>query len=87
MECGGSGCRQTHVADTVSQSGSGLGDMLTQLMIQLAARLTSTASASATTIAPIASDGHNLSSLLTTVVKLIGTVMKALVAEPSVDMS
>jgi hypothetical protein len=87
MECGGSGCQQTHVANTASQSGLGLGDMLTQLMIQLAARLISTAPASATTIALIASDGHNLSSLLTTVVKLIGTVMKALVAEPSVDMS
>jgi hypothetical protein len=72
------------VADTASQSGLGLYDKMTQLMIQLAARLTSTIPTSATT--PIVSDGHNISSLLTTVVKPIGTIMKALVAEPSVDM-
>jgi hypothetical protein len=56
-------------------------------MIQLAAKLTSTTLASATTIALIASNGHNLFSLLITVVKPVGTIMKALVAEPSVDMS
>jgi hypothetical protein len=58
-------------------------------MIQLAARLTSITPVSV--IAPIVSssraDGYNISSLLTTVVKPIGTIMKALVAEPSVDMS
>jgi hypothetical protein len=54
-------------------------------MIQLAARLTSTIPTSAT--APVVSDGHNLSSRLTTVVKPVGTIMKALVAESSVDMS
>jgi hypothetical protein len=75
------------VADTASQLGLGLGDMLTRLMIQLVTRLTSIAPASATTIAPIASDGHNLSSLLTTVVKPVVTVMKALIAKLSVDMS
>jgi GAG-pre-integrase domain len=77
------------MADTASQSGPSPDDMLTQLMIQLAARLTSITPASVT--APIASsyraDGYNISSLLTTVVKPIGTIMKALVAEPSVDMS
>jgi hypothetical protein len=51
MECSGSGCQQTRVADTVSQSGSGLDDKMTQLMIQLAAILTSTIPTSAT--API----------------------------------
>jgi hypothetical protein len=61
--------------------------MLTQLMIHLVASLTSTAPATATAIALIASDGHNLSSLLTTVVKPVGTAMEALVVEPSVDMS
>jgi hypothetical protein len=85
MECSGSGCQQARVADTVSQSGSGLDDKMTQLMIQLATMLTSTILTSAT--APIVSDGHNLSSLLTTIVKPIGTIMKALVAELSVDMS
>jgi hypothetical protein len=38
MECGGSGCQQTHMVDTASQSGSGLDDKMTQMMIQLAAR-------------------------------------------------
>jgi hypothetical protein len=85
MECGGSGCQQAHVADTVSQSSSGIDDKMTQLMIQLAARVTSTIPTSATT--PIVFYGHNISSLLTTVVKSVGTIMKALVAEPSVDMS
>jgi hypothetical protein len=88
MERDGSGCQQAHAADTVSQSGSGIDDMPTQLMTQLATRLTSTIPASAT--APIASsraDGYNISSLLTTVVKSVDTIMKALVAEPSIDMS
>jgi hypothetical protein len=84
----GSKCQQTHMADTASQLGPSLDDMLTQLMIQLAARLTSITSASVT--APIASssraNGYNISSLLTTVVKPIGTIMKALVAELSVDV-
>jgi hypothetical protein len=85
----GSKCQQAHMADTFGQSGPSPDDILTQLMIQLAARLTSITPASVT--APIASlsraDGYNISSLLTTVVKPIGTIMKALVAEPSVDMS
>jgi hypothetical protein len=29
MECGGSGCHQVHVANTASQSGSGLYDKMT----------------------------------------------------------
>jgi hypothetical protein len=77
------------MADTASQSGPSPDDMLTQLMIQLVARLTSITPASVT--APIVSssraDAYNISSLLTTVVKPIGTIMKALVAELSVDMS
>jgi hypothetical protein len=85
----GSKCQQAHMADTASQSGPSPDDMLTQLMIQLAARLTFITPASV--IAPIVSssraDGYNISSLLTTVVKPISTIMKALVAEPSVDMS
>jgi hypothetical protein len=72
------------VADIASQSGSGLDDKMTQLMIQLPAMLTSTISTSVT--ASIVSDGHNLSSLLTTVAKPIGTIMKALIAEPSIDV-
>jgi hypothetical protein len=48
-------------------------------MIQLAARLTSIISVSATT--PIISDGHNISSPLTTVVKSVSTIKKALVVE------
>jgi hypothetical protein len=57
--------------DTASLLGSGLDDMLIQLMIHLVARLTLITSASAT--APIdyssRTDDHNLSSLFTTVVK------------------
>jgi hypothetical protein len=67
------------MADTTSQSGSSPSDMLTQLMIQLAARLISIISVNATT--PIISDGHNISSPFTIVVKPVGTIKKALVAE------
>jgi hypothetical protein len=71
------------MADTASQSGPSPDDMLTQLMIQLAARLTSITPASVTS--PISSssraNGYNISSLLTTVVKPIDTIMKALVAD------
>jgi hypothetical protein len=63
--------------------------MLTQLMTQLARRLSSTTSASV--IASVASssgaDGYNISSLLTTVIKPVDTIMKALVVEPCLDKS
>jgi GAG-pre-integrase domain len=63
--------------------------MLAQLMTQLARRLSTTASASATAsvASPSGVDGYNFPSLLTTVIKSIGTIMKALVAEPSLDKS
>jgi hypothetical protein len=44
----GSGYKQTHEADTASQLGSGSDDMLTQLMTQLACRLSPTTPTSAT---------------------------------------
>jgi hypothetical protein len=77
------------VADTTGQSGSSSDDMLAQLMTQLARRLSTTASASATAsvASPSGVDGYNFPSLLTTVVKPISTIMKALIAEPSLDKS
>jgi hypothetical protein len=77
------------VANTAGQSGSSSDNMLTQLMTQLARRLSSTTQASATTsvASPSGADGYNLSSLLTTVIKSVGTTMKALVAEPNLDKS
>jgi hypothetical protein len=58
-------------------------------MIQLVVRFTSTTSTSATASIVSSSwvDGYNLFSLLTIVVKLVGTIMKALIVEPSLDMS
>jgi hypothetical protein len=63
--------------------------MLTQLMTQLARRISSTTLASVTASVASSSgvNGYNLSSHLTTVIKAIGTIMKALVAEPSLDNS
>jgi hypothetical protein len=85
----GSGYKQAYVADTAGQSGSKSDDMLAQLMTQLARRLSTTAPTSATVSVASSSgvDGYNLSSLLTTVIKPIDTIMKALVAEPSLDES
>jgi hypothetical protein len=76
------------MADTASQSGSSLDDMLTQLMIQLAAGLTSITPASVTALIASSSraDDYNISFLLTTIVNPIDTIMKALVAESSVDV-
>jgi hypothetical protein len=84
-----SGYKQAYVADTAGQSGSRSDDMLAQLMTQLAHRLSTTAPTSATVSVASSSgvDGYNLSSLLTTVIKPIDTIMKALVAEPSLDES
>jgi hypothetical protein len=63
--------------------------MLTQLMTQIARRISSTISASATASVASSSgvDGYNMSSILTTVIKPVGTIMKALVAKPSIDKS
>jgi hypothetical protein len=62
------------VADTAGQSGSSSDDMLIELMTQLARRISSTTQASAT-----ASDEE--------VIKSVDTIMKALVAEVSLDKS
>jgi hypothetical protein len=62
--------------------------MLTQLMTQLVARLTSTTPASVTALIASSSraDGYNIYSLLITIVKSVDTIMNVLVAKPSVDV-
>jgi hypothetical protein len=81
--------KQAYVADSTGQSGSSSDDMLAQLMTQVARRFSTNPPASATTsvASPSGVDGYNFSSLLTTVIKPIGTIMKALVAESSLDKS
>jgi hypothetical protein len=58
-------------------------------MTQLARRFSTTTPASVTASVASSSgvDGYNLSSLLTIIIEPIGTIMKALVAEPSLDKS
>jgi len=75
------------VADTISMLGSSTDDMVTQLVTQLAARFLPTTSASSASpiFGPSGADGYILPSLLTTVVRHVGTIIKALIAESSPD--
>ena len=83
----GGGYQKAHVADSISMLGSSTDDMVTQLVTQLAARLLPTTSASSASpiSGPSGADGYILSSLLTTVVRPVGTIIKALIAESSPD--
>ena len=85
----GGGYQKAHVADSTSTPSSGTDDRLTQLVTQLAARLLPTTSASSASpnSAPSGADGYIPSSLLTTVVRPVGTIIKALIAESSPDQS
>ena len=85
----GGGYQKAHMADSTSTPGSGTDDMVTQLVTQLAARFLSTtpASSASSTAAPSGADGYTLSYFLTTVVRPVGTVIKALIAESSPDRS
>jgi hypothetical protein len=62
--------------------------MLTQLMTQLVARLTSTTPASVTALIASSSraDGYNIYSLLITIVKSVDTIMNVLVAKPRLTL-
>jgi hypothetical protein len=77
------------VTDSTSKPTFFSDEVMTQLMTQLAARLTSTTSMSSTPppIAPFGADGYNISSLLATTVKSVSTIVKALTARHNPDKS
>jgi hypothetical protein len=77
------------VTDSTSKPTSFSDEVMTQLMTQLAARLTFTTSMNNTppSIAPSGADDYNLSFLLATIVKPVSTIVKALTARPNPDKS